>query len=177
MDNSFETSDSCHLLEDCSIAESASQRKRRDFRRSTWAIFEPLLPGIVILLAISNAFLLFTDHLSSRRNQDVVTGQDPSYCMCPNFASCFDLLTCGLVGSPQTALVPFYHDWVGLLDEEGEGHRYKDEEWVNFFPRKTGHFPKILSISDKFLSGRWCCLFERRIHQRPRAASKCRNNG
>lgn len=40
-----------------------------------------------------------------------------------------------LVGSPQTVLTPFSHDWVGVLDQEHGSYRYKDEEWANLFPR------------------------------------------
>lgn len=42
-------------------------------------------------------------------------------------------------GSPEFVMTEFNHDWTNLLDEEREGHRYKDEEWKTFFPCKYSH--------------------------------------
>lgn len=38
------------------------------------------MPVIVVLLAVSNVFLLMTDHLAGKKSGQVILGQDLNYC-------------------------------------------------------------------------------------------------
>ncbi|PVH84630.1 hypothetical protein DL98DRAFT_528077 [Cadophora sp. DSE1049] len=50
-------------------------------------------------------------------------------------------------GSPATVLTSFSHDWTGLLEQESDGTRYRDEKWgTNLFPDNGG----VVALSRDF---------------------------
>ncbi|WPG98223.1 Hypothetical protein R9X50_00101100 [Acrodontium crateriforme] len=106
----------------------------RDLRRSSiWQACGPLVPVIVVLLAVSNVFLLMTDHLAGTKSAQVILGQNSNY-----------------YGSPQFVMTEFNHDWTNLVGEEREGYRYKDEEWDSFFPHGGGAVALSSAFVDRY---------------------------
>lgn len=80
MDADAQASSSCRLLETYTDTEKAFSEDEPSRLRPSWLTRGLILHGTVIVLAISNVALLFTDHLNSHRNEGFILGQDPSYC-------------------------------------------------------------------------------------------------
>jgi hypothetical protein len=81
MGSTTETYDSCKLLESYDSSEEALPKHDPPKPRSAWSSQRLCLSVIVVILAMSNAILLCTDAPSNRKDEGVIIGQDPSYCM------------------------------------------------------------------------------------------------
>lgn len=75
-------SSSSDSIADFSRSEKMYKRydDRADRRSPVWQACGPLMPVIVVLLAVSNVFLLMTDHLAGKKSGQVILGQDLNYC-------------------------------------------------------------------------------------------------
>lgn len=87
---------------------------------------------LILLLLLTNMIWLAV----TVRTQCKDRIQEMTYCA---YISCLEKCPANqkIVGSPDKALVPFEHDYTGLIDQEVNGHHYRDSEWEHLFPGRA----------------------------------------